>query len=114
MNENIKEHPLIKELVKYSFQDIYFLKSKWRQWIKERKFHNFEAIDQKPNVQSVYAILDVEKIISVESAREGFSSLRTKHSKEFDIVIIARIQDKKIEVMTYYKEAKQRHSQPQN
>jgi hypothetical protein len=111
---SIKEHPLIKELSKYNLKDIYFLKSKWRVWIAERTFQHFEKIDQKPNVQTVYAILDPTKIISVENARDGFYAVRTKHSKEYDVVIIAKIQNERIEVMTYYKESIRQRWLPQN
>src|SRR3989338_10941953 len=102
---SIKEHHFVNELSKYGVKDIYFLKSKWRVWIAERTFQHFEKIDQKPNVQTVYAILDSTKIISVENARDGFYAVRTKHSKEYDIVVIVKIQNEKIEVMTYYKES---------
>ncbi len=109
-----KEHSFAEELLNYSVKDIYFLKSKWRKWITERRFQYFEKIDQKPNVQTVYAILVPAKIISIENAREGFYAIRTKHSKEYNIVIIAKIQNERIEVMTYYKESIQRHLLPQN
>ena len=110
----ITDHPFVKELSKYNLRDIYFLKSKWRKWLAERTFQHFEKIDQKPNVQTVYALLDSTKIISVENARDGFYAVRTKHSKEYDIVIITKIQNERIEVMTYYKESKQRRLLPQS
>lgn len=99
---------LKKELSTFSQHDIYFLKSKWREWITKKQFKNFEEIDQKPNVLFVYNILDPQKIISIESARNGFSGVRTKHSKDYDIVIILQINNERIEIMTYYKESTQR------
>lgn len=105
---NLTPEDFKKELSKYTYKDIYFLKSKWREWIATKAFQKFEEIDQKPNIQSVYAIFDSAKILSVENARNGFYAVRTKHSKDYAIVVIAKINNDRIEVMTYYKEAMQR------
>lgn len=99
------------QLTKYNPKDVYFLKSKWREWVEKREFRKFEEEEQKPNILTVYNIFDASKIVSIENARNGFSAVRTKHSSEYDIVIILKIENERVEIMTYYKESTQRRLQ---
>ncbi len=96
------ESAVREKLKQFGPPDIYFMKKRWREWIKSARLENFQIIEQRPNVQEVYRLFDETKILSIEPSRYGRYKARLEYHGSLDLIIIFRIADERIELYTYY------------